>query len=111
MQLVNALYQSRTWGVSYLHQLIGVDGMMVVGEVFGVHDRSNMLQDPDWVSRLRFAGKSWGKLTNVPPVSRFVRADQPTPANEHAMLDIPLERFVGNIVTGFSGGWVGLGSR
>ncbi|CAB9524538.1 expressed unknown protein [Seminavis robusta] len=111
LRLVNALYQSKTWGVSYLHKLFGSNGMLVVGEVFGVHERTNMLQDPDWVSRLRYAGKSWGKLTNVPPISRFVRVDQPTPANEHAMLDIPMERFLGTIVTGYSGGMVGLGSR
>lgn len=111
LRMVNTLYQSKTWGVSYLHQLMGVDGMLVVGEVFGVNDRSNTLQDADWVSRLRFAGKSWGKLTQVPPVSRFVRVDQPTPANEHAMLHIPMERFLGKIVTGYDGGTVGLGSR
>jgi len=114
LHLVNTLYQSNKWGVSYLHKLVGGNdrgGMLVVGEIFGVHDRTNMLQDPDWVSRLRYAGKSWGKLTNVPPVSRFVRVDQPTPANEHAMLDIPLERFLGTVVTGYSGGWVGLGKR
>mmetsp|Transcript_36393 Transcript_36393/g.54309 ORF Transcript_36393/g.54309 Transcript_36393/m.54309 type:complete len:203 (-) Transcript_36393:31-639(-) len=111
LKLVNSLYQSNKWGVNLLHQLLGEDGMMIVGEVYGIHERSNMLQDPDWVSRLRFAGKSWGKLTNVAPVSRFVRVDQPTPANEHALLDIPFERFLGNIVTGYSGGWVGLGNR
>jgi hypothetical protein len=111
LQLVNSLYQSKTWGVSYLHALLGKDGMLVLAEVYGIHDRTNMLQDPDWVSRLRFAGKSWGKLTNVPPVSRFVRVDQPTPANEHALLDIPMERFLGTIASGYSGGFVGLGSR
>ena len=115
LQSVNALYQSK-FGMTYLHELLvesgeGGGGMLVVGEVFGVHNRTNMLQDPDWVSRLRFAGKSWGKITNLAPISKFVRADQPTPANEHAMLDIPMERFVGTIVTGESGGWRGLGNR
>jgi len=110
LRLVDALYQSK-FGVVFLEQLLDEDGMLVVAEVYGIHDQTNMLQDPDWVSRLRFSGKSWGKLTNQPPVSRFIRHDQPTPANEHAMLDIPMERFVGNIVTMMSGGWQGLGQR
>ena len=110
MNLVDSLYQSK-WGVSYLYQLLGQDGMMVIAEVYGIHERTNMLQDPDWVSRLRYAGKSWGRLSNIPPVSRFIRVEQPTPANEHHQLSLPFKQFIGTVVTGYSGGYVGLGSR
>lgn len=107
---VYALYKSK-YGVSVLRDLLGDDGMMVIGELFGIHHQTNTLQEDFWKNTLRFMGQSWGKLNKVPPVSRYVRYEQPMTPHIYAPPGIPLRTFVGDVVTGMPGNYIGFGAR
>ena len=107
---VYALYKNK-YGVQPLLTLLGEECLLMIGEIFGVHQRTNSLQEDSWTSSIRFMGKSWGKLSKVAPVSHYVRHDQTTPANAFALPVVPIEGFVGTNVTGLAGNFVGLGRR
>ena len=110
LDLISSLYKSK-YGVGVLQRVLGDDGILVMGEVFGIYHQTSMLQDDMWKSTLRFSGESWGKLTKQPPISHYIRYDQPTPPNLEAAPRTEIQTFLGRSVRNEPGNKIGFGVR
>lgn len=110
--LIYTLYKSK-FGVSLLKAVLGEESMLMIGEIYGIHQQTGMLQDDMWKSTQRFMGESYGggmRYTRA-PVQQYVRHEQFQPPSDLARPRMEIEHFLGPIAKGLSGEYVGLGNR
>lgn len=64
------------YGIGLLRNLFqsrNENGLFIMGDVWGIYNSFNTLQDAQMQQRRRFAGHSWGDLKVVPPIQHFLR--------------------------------------
>lgn len=106
------LYKSK-FGIPLLQAVLGKESMLVIGEIYGIHQQTGMLHDDMWKSTLRFMGTSHGeamKHTRA-PIQHYIRHEQFQPPSDLARPRIEIEHFLGPTAKGLSGEDVGLGNR
>ncbi len=70
---------TQVWGLVFFKELLGEEGMYVMGDVAGVHGNSSTMQDLQEQQRRRFAAQAWGTYYREPPVQKFLRFERLLP--------------------------------
>jgi hypothetical protein len=60
------------FGVDFLKSYLGVDNIYVMGNISGIYPSFSDLEDFFPNANRRFAGKSWGTYSVVPPIQKFL---------------------------------------
>lgn len=109
---IYTLYKSKH-GLPLVQAVLGKESILVMGEIYGIHQQTGMLHDDMWKSTLRFMGASYGEgmRHTRAPVQQYVRHEQFLPPSDLAQPRIGIEQFLGPIPKGLSGEHVGLGQR
>ena len=67
-------------GIGLLYELVGSEGIYIMGDVAGVYANFNTLQDLQQLQRRRFAARSWGSFNRASPLQKFMRSKRLVPA-------------------------------
>ena len=60
-------------GTRILEQIMGTDGLLVTGEIYGIYRSFSDLQDLQQFTPLRYMATHWGQLNHLPPVQHYLR--------------------------------------
>jgi hypothetical protein len=97
-----ALTNTDDYGVGFLKELLGPEHLYVMGEIFGIYRGFTDLQKAEPLAGRRFAGKSWGTYSVVPPIQKFLR-DQTLMTPSHFIAPaISSEDIFGELPNGMS---------
>ncbi|NRA44376.1 MAG: hypothetical protein HRU09_05405 [Oligoflexales bacterium] len=66
-------------GIGFLYDLVGHEGIWVMGDVAGIYANFTTLQDLQQLQRRRFAGRSWGSFNRPSPLQKFMRTKRLVP--------------------------------
>lgn len=67
-------------GIGLLYDLIGFEGIFIMGDVAGIYANFNTLQDLQQLQRRRYAARSWGSFNRTSPLQKFMRSKRLVPA-------------------------------
>ena len=93
--------KTEIFGLSFFREVIGTDGIYVLGEIAGIYRTFSSLQDLQQLQRRRFAGKSWGDKWVKPPLQDFMRHHRLIPPSmfiEKTMSDRDIFGYLENVV-------------
>ncbi len=66
-----------TYGLTFLKELIGEEGLYVMGDIAGVLPNAGTMQDPQEQQRRRFTAVAWGHYARSPVIQLFLRNQRP----------------------------------
>lgn len=88
------------YGVNFLNNLLGKDGIFVMGDIAGVFPAFTKTQDIQQLQRRRFAGNSWGTYKVVPPIQKFLRYNRLALPSNHFVRSISDSLIFGDLQVG-----------
>jgi hypothetical protein len=59
-------------GLTLLRKLVGKNKLFVMGEIYGIYPSFSILQQNEALVDRRFAGRSWGNFSGLPPIRKFL---------------------------------------
>lgn len=83
--------------VRLLKEVVGEENVFVFGELIGVYYGYTLTQEQDAIPTRRFAAKSWGGLTGVPPIRRYLKDNLVAPIYLHLLSDDITEDVFGKL--------------
>ncbi|MCB9228447.1 MAG: hypothetical protein H6618_02460 [Deltaproteobacteria bacterium] len=107
LDFIYAFYNSNI-GTKALEQYLGSDGMLVIGEIYGIHRSYSNLQDLQQLTARRYMAQHWGKLQHLPPVQHYLRYEKIFLPSELVKTSVSQSDYLGELYSGLPGNFTGL---
>ena len=95
-------------GTRLLEHYLGHDGLLVMGEIYGIHRAYSNLQDLQQFTPRRYMAKHWGHLSHLPPIQRYLRYEQVVMPSVLAGSSVSQQDYFGSLYSGLPGNFTGL---
>jgi hypothetical protein len=91
---------TETYGIGFLKNLLSEKGLLVMGDISGIHRNTTMHQSLQQQQKRRFAGITWGELKKKLPLQNFMRNHRYVPTSSYIKRDLEGSYYFGNLETG-----------